>query len=883
METAGPTDQIQVIAQVDWPEGGPAGTAEMARYVIRPGEDGTQLTSEAVGTQGEINMGDPAALADFLTWGIANYPANRYALFLGDFGGGWRGCCFDEVVGVPEQTDYLTLNDLDQALALAQGQTGGARLELVAFAAGLMSQLDVLQALQPFANYAVASPGLVPGSSWDYQAVIAQLNADPLIDGRQLAGDLVTAFVNSQRQLEGEEYVAMAAVDLANVPPLSASVESLALALGADPGLYGAITADARRGAQRYGAAAPGESESIAAVDLLHAASIIAESAPPGELQTAAAGVSSTVTNAIVAYDHGAGVPYGRGIAIYWPTSSTALDPAYAAISRLPSWAAYLAAAAPSPVLPARVMVERGPRETINIANPALMRSEIAVHRLDEAALIATQETADGRQVLRQYQTIQPAAVTFPGGANAYLWEDGRHESLIVWDATAAYLADAAGSGDFVPLRPVDQSPAGAQLAAAGQFRRASGDRNLDVTAIFSEGGAASRHLWATVVAADGTRLVGELPPAAGDVFQPSTIFLNSAGNLSAEPGLALVFDDIPAIYRSTRPLSAGNYAVGLRLAALGASPVTTTQPLVVDPAGAPEGFRAYVDAARNVQFLYPAGWLPPATQDAITYTSNISNTAQMQVRYYPGWTGDLAALQNEVMGTFGQVSILLNEPAQVGADAIAAVRTAYGYESAEKGARTGVFLTFLKDGVGYVVDMDAPRAEETATLAAIDTIAATWQFLPERLGFGPESWGILNVEAFRVAYPGAFAYQEFNNWHRFAADAQTFAAVRIQPGARTAAEAMAGLIQTAAEGVTGFTAGEPQRLFYGGRLWERNDFSYADANGAIVRGLLLSRQDGDVEIAFWAESPDPVGDLFEALFLPIAASIERIPTPPSG
>jgi hypothetical protein len=878
MESAAATDEVRTVAQVDWAAAGPAGTVEMARYLIRPGEDGALLTSEVVGTQSEINMGDPAALADFLTWGIANYPANRYALFLGDFGGGWRGCCFDEAVGVAGQVDHLTLDDLERALALAQGQTG-ARFEIIAFAAGLMNQIDVLQTIQPYAAYAVASPGLVPGSSWDYRAVLTELNADPLVDGRQFSGDLVTAFVNTQRQLEEDEFVAMAAVDLANAPIVTAAVETLAQALGTNPELYGAIAADARRGAQLYGAAALAESEHIAAVDLLHAAAIIAEIAPPGELQSAAAGVVAAVNNALVAYDHGAGIPYGRGIAIYWPT---ALDPAYAATSRLPAWTAYLAASAPA-AFPARATVDRGLRETVNIANPALMRAEIVAHRLVEAALVADQEAADGRRVLRQYETIQPAAVTFPGGANANLWADGRRESLIVWDATAAFLTDATGTGDFVPLRPVDQSPAGPQLAAAGQFRRAGGDRGVDATAIFTPGSPASRHVWATAVVPDGARLIGEIPPSAGDVFQPSVIFVDAAGHLTAEPGVALVFDAVPAIYRSTRPLPAGNYAVGMRLSPLGAPPVMATQPLVVDPADATEGFRAYVDAARNVQFLYPAGWRPPATREAITYTSNISETAQMQVRYYPGWAGDLAALQNEAMGTFSGVSILLNESTRVGADAVEAMRTAYGYESAETGARTGVFLTFLKDGVGYVVDMDAPRAEEATTLAAINTIAATWQFLPERLGFGPELWGILNVGEFRVAYPSAFAYQEFNGWHRFAADAQTFAAVRIQPGERAAAEAMAGLLQTAAQGVTGFTADAPQQLFYGGHLWERNDFSCTDANGAIVSGLLLSRQDGDSEVAFWAEAPDPPGELFESLFLPIAASIERIPPPPSG
>jgi hypothetical protein len=164
-----------------------------------------------------------------------------------------------------------------------------------------------------------------------------------------------------------------------------------------------------------------------------------------------------------------------------------------------------------------------------------------------------------------------------------------------------------------------------------------------------------------------------------------------------------------------------------------------------------------------------------------------------------------------------------------------------------------------------------------------MDTIAATWQFLPERLGFGPEPWSVLNVADYRMKYPMSHAYQEFNNWHRFAADPLTFVAVRIQPAGRTSSEAMAGLLQTAAEGVAGFTADEPQRFFYAGHLWERNDFYYTDANGNIVAGLLLSRQDGDTEIAVWAEAPDPADELFMTVFLPTAATIERIPAPPSG
>ena len=881
LEAGAPSDQLRVVAQVDWPEGGPAGTAESVRYLIQADDDPTQLASEVVATLGETNQGDPATLADFLSWGITTYPANRYMLVLGDFGGGWVGCCLDTAIGAPEQSDHLSLTDVDQALAYAQGQTN-TRLEIIAFAAGLMGQLDVLQAMQPYAAYAVAAPGLVPGSSWDFQAVLTQLAADPSIDGRQVAHDMVTAFVNTQRQLQGNEFVGMAAVDLWRVPALSAAVESLAAALAADPALYAEVAGFARRGAPTYGAAALTDAERIAAVDLGQAAALIAEVSPPGEAQAAATAISAALGEALVAYEAGQGQPAGRGIALYWPGGAATLDPGYAAVSRLPSWAAYL------PVFTgatggnvAHLTLESGPRQTVHATQPALLRAELFAQRVGAVAVVAEQAEADGRRVLRQYRTLTPATQTMPGGTAATLWADGRHESLFAWDTMGDYLADAAGAGDYVALRAVDGSPIGAQSAVAGLFRRAAAARAQEATLVFAPGASLS-HLWIAATTDGGARLIGETRPAPGDVFQPSRLISQADGALTAEPGVSLVYDDAPALSLSARPLPGGDYTVGLRVTALDGAPLAATQPLTVDPAQATAGFRATVDVANGAQFLYPADWLPPTTQDSVTFTRNISGTAQLQVRAYPGWSSDLAALQNEVLSTFGQVSVLQQGPATVGPTdaAVEAVRTAYGYDSAEQGPRTGAFMTFLKDGVGFVVDLDGPRAAEATTVATLDTIAATWQFLPPRLGFGPEPWSTLNVGDFRLRYPVSFAYEEYNTWQRFAADSQTFVAVRIQPAARTPSEAMAGLLGTAAEDVTGFTADEPQRFFYDGRIWERNDFSYSDANGNPVLGLLLSRQDGETEIAVWAEAPVGTTDLPVTVFLPVAASIERIVAP---
>ena len=881
MESAGLTDQVRVVAQVDWSEGNPTGYVDTFRYLIAPDNDSNRLASEAVSALGETNTGDPAILADFLVWGMTTYPANRYALIMGDFGGGWQGCCFDEVTGTDVANDRLSLSDIDQALAATYNQTGGIQFEVIGFAAGLMSQIDVLQVIQPYGAYAVASAGLMPGSSWDFQAVITQLNANPLVTGRQFAGDLVTAYVNYQRQIEGDEHVGLAAVDLSKVPALTAAVETLAASLSDDPALHGAIAADARRGAQRYAGSALADVERIAAIDLQHAAALIAENELPGELQNAATAVSQAVTDSLVAYDHGQGIPYGRGIAIYWPANAQSMDPLYPHSSRLSAWAGYLATQAPAPIQQPLVTVDGGPRQSVNIANPALMRSEMVGQRLDEAALVAYQEAADGRRVLRQYEVVQPSTWTLPGGTNTALWADGRQESLIVWDATAAYLADQVGAGDFVPLRSVDPSPIGALSAAKGVYWRNPG-HSIEATAVFKPDATNSFRLWAAAEN-DGARLFGEIRPAAGGVFQPTVTIMNPDGSVTQEPGVALIFDETEAIYRSTRPLPDGRYSVGIAARALGESPLTVTRPLTIDPVTAP-GFRAFVDVENNVQFLYPADWLPPIAQEGVTYTSDAGNSAQLQVRYYPNWAGDATTLQGEVLGTFGEVSILLEEPVTVGIDpAVEGKRTAYGYDSAERGPRTGMFLSFVKDGTGYVVDMDAPRDSESNSLAIIDTIATNWQFLPERLGFGPEQWAVLDVAGFHLKHPIAYDYQEFNDWHRFTGGAQTFVAARILPAGRTSAEAMASLLQTASEGVAGFTAEEPQSLFYAGHVWEQNNFRYTDAGGSIVDGILLSRRDGDREIAVWAEAPSPAEDIMQSVFFPLAASIERIPTAPSG
>ena len=146
------------------------------RYLLEDGD----LT--LVDEKPEANMGTASTLADFLSWGVSNYPSERMGLILWDHGSGSiNGVCFDE------QYDYdsLTLGELDHALNQVYDQMTD-RFEFIGFDACLMSTLETANVLTTYARYMYASQEMEPGSGWDYTSLLNNLAANPDQDGAQL-------------------------------------------------------------------------------------------------------------------------------------------------------------------------------------------------------------------------------------------------------------------------------------------------------------------------------------------------------------------------------------------------------------------------------------------------------------------------------------------------------------------------------------------------------------------------------------------------------------------------------------------------------------------------------------------------------------------------
>ncbi len=72
------------------------GYADCKRYICTPGA----VTVDA--DYGELNMGHPLTLQDFLTWGITKFPAEKYMVVLSNHGGSW----FGESHAVPNELWY---------------------------------------------------------------------------------------------------------------------------------------------------------------------------------------------------------------------------------------------------------------------------------------------------------------------------------------------------------------------------------------------------------------------------------------------------------------------------------------------------------------------------------------------------------------------------------------------------------------------------------------------------------------------------------------------------------------------------------------------------------------------------------------------------------
>lgn len=182
----------------------------MQRFLI---QDGSISEVDSVSSQ---DMGESNTLADFLTWGIQNYPADRMGLILWNHGGGSiSGVCFDE----RNNDDSLVLRELDDALARTLPLMW-KKFDFVGFDACLMGTLETANVLASYADYLYGSEEMEPGSGWEYSSIMEYLAKHPSADGAKLGRAIADAYMDSIEDAEDQDIATFSVVDLAKLDPL---------------------------------------------------------------------------------------------------------------------------------------------------------------------------------------------------------------------------------------------------------------------------------------------------------------------------------------------------------------------------------------------------------------------------------------------------------------------------------------------------------------------------------------------------------------------------------------------------------------------------------------------------------------------------------------
>jgi hypothetical protein len=212
-ERVGSSNNVQVVAQIDRYRAGYQGDGDWTaarRYYVTQDNDLNAINSQIVQELGEADMSSGQSLVEFVQWAASTFPANHYVLILSDHGLGWPGGWSDPAPGGSETSsvpiasrlgDNIYLNELDEALAQARSAAGIDKFEIVGMDACLMSQIEVMAALQPHANYAVASEEVEPSIGWAYASFLTELVQNPDMSGAELSREIVRSYIQDDQRI----------------------------------------------------------------------------------------------------------------------------------------------------------------------------------------------------------------------------------------------------------------------------------------------------------------------------------------------------------------------------------------------------------------------------------------------------------------------------------------------------------------------------------------------------------------------------------------------------------------------------------------------------------------------------------------------------------
>jgi len=267
---------------------------------------------------GEVDMGSPATLRDFVSFAQTLYPADRYLLAVYDHGGGWRGACRDDTDG-----GRLTMQDFQSAFDTSD------TIDIIAFTAPcLMGALESVYELRDHVDYYIGSEDLSGYVYW--RGVIDDIF--DLLDGApELATEAVSQEIiqmvatNTSVPPYLRDRVTMSAVSAIDLAHAVDDLDALCASILDHGSAMMDYVATARMRAKTF-ADIPDVNGTMDVVSFIQ--ELIDVNKNP-ELLDELNAVRNSMNRAIVAEHHGSDQEGAGGLTIYFPTRSLFVSDAY--------------------------------------------------------------------------------------------------------------------------------------------------------------------------------------------------------------------------------------------------------------------------------------------------------------------------------------------------------------------------------------------------------------------------------------------------------------------------------------------------------------------------------------------------------------------------
>ncbi len=263
---------------------------------------------------GEVDMGAPETLSEFLRYARKRYPSERTFITFYDHGGGWAGACVD----VTSDGSILSMEDMQKAF----GENGG--VDIVCYSAPcLMGALESVFELRNLTDVYIGSENLSGYLYWNgaMKTICDLMEYSPDMPTFEMGKEIVGA-VHENARINVSKYYddfTMSAVRTDRMEALGQAVDALAQAFCNEPAGSVPMVRQARAEAEIF-------SNNVDIYDLVEKfRNLTADT----QLQNLCQQVMDRLEDSIIYEAHGDPLTGAHGLAVYCPESRDKYSSSY--------------------------------------------------------------------------------------------------------------------------------------------------------------------------------------------------------------------------------------------------------------------------------------------------------------------------------------------------------------------------------------------------------------------------------------------------------------------------------------------------------------------------------------------------------------------------